>query len=176
MCHDDLAFVRSVVGFLTTDRWRSAGINCEFEIEDRKLDTGTIEAVPVRLDDVDNGSADVGSDIETDAEIFLEFRKVALTVPYMNISADVEEGCGGMANGFTKLLELEDTLVNVIAVIHCDIAVDRLRTPYFGWNIDGEGTGSRLGKRSRKIGVGIGQGIRYTGRKEQGRRKGRRLG
>jgi hypothetical protein len=41
------------------------------------------------------------------------------------------------------LLEFENTVVEVVAVVHWDIPVDWFRAPDFGWDVDGEGTGER---------------------------------
>jgi hypothetical protein len=101
----------------------------------------------VRLDDVDNGSADLGSNISPDEEVLGKFRKVARAIPYMNVSSDVGERFRRMAEGFAKLFEFKNGLVDVVAVVEWDVSVDGLGAPYFRGNVDGEGTGSRAERR-----------------------------
>ena len=77
-----------------------------------------------------------------------------------------------MVDGFPVLLKLKDTVVNVIAVIHGDVTVHRLGSPYFGWDVnnkrrrnrwarkEGRGQEGQRGRqeragRRRKIGVWI---------------------
>jgi hypothetical protein len=162
--HDDLAFVRSIVGLLATDGRRGAGIDSEFEVKDRKLDASAIEAVPMRFDDVDNGGANVGCDVRADGEVLCKFGKVSLAVPYMDVGADVGERFRWVAEGFAKLLEFEDAVVNIIAVVHRNVTVNRLRAPDLGRNVDGKGTGCRTEERR-----GIGKRVRWRNGQRAGR-------
>ena len=153
--HDDLTLVRSVVGFLAADRRRGASVDSKFEIENRKLDACAVEAVPVRLNDVDDSGADLGSNIEANDEVLGKFWKVSFTIPQVDVGADVGKRFRWVAEGSAELFELEDALVKVVAVIHGDIAVDRFGAPYLGWNIDDKGTskwGKRVGRWNRRSG------------------------
>jgi hypothetical protein len=47
------------------------------------------------------------------------------------------------------LFKFEDAVVNVVAIVHRDVAIHRLRTPNLGWNVDDKGPGSRLERRDK---------------------------
>jgi hypothetical protein len=72
--HDDLAFVGPIMGLLAADRRRGTGIDGKFEIQDRKLDTGAVEAIPMGFNDVDDGLAGFRSNVEADNKILVELR------------------------------------------------------------------------------------------------------
>ena len=57
---------------LAADRWRGAGINGKFEVEDRKLDACTVKAIPVGFDDVNDSLVDLRSNIEADNKVLVE--------------------------------------------------------------------------------------------------------
>jgi hypothetical protein len=115
----------------------------------------------VRLDDSDDVSTDSRGNVGADDEILLEFRKIALSVPKVNIGANINERFGRVADGITELLKFEDAVVDVVAVIHRNITVDGLGSPNFGRDFDHKSTRTRLRKRQRQsiIVVGIGVGI-----------------
>jgi hypothetical protein len=72
--HDDLAFVRPVMRFLATDGRRGASVDSNFEVQNRELDASTIEAVPIRLDDVDNCLAShKGNSVKAEDKVLREF-------------------------------------------------------------------------------------------------------
>jgi hypothetical protein len=81
MLHDNLAFVGTVVGFLAACRRRPTSVDGKFEMEDGKLDTSRIEAVPMRLDDTDNGGADSGVDGRPNNKALGEFGDITIVVP-----------------------------------------------------------------------------------------------
>ena len=56
--------------------------------------------------------------IRTDNEILVEFRKVTLAIPEMDVRASIGEGNGRVADGFTVTLKKEHTLISVAAVLH----------------------------------------------------------
>ena len=143
MGHDDLAFVRSVVRLLAADGRRGAGIDSKFKVQDGVFDSCAVEAVPMRFDDVNDGGAGLGGNVEADDEVLGEFGEVSFSVPDMDVSADVGKGLRWMAEGLAELLEFENTVVEVVAVVHWDIPVDWFRAPDFGWDVDGEGAGER---------------------------------
>lgn len=146
MRHDDGTFVGSIARFLAADGRGSAGVNGKFEVEDRKFDAGTVEAIPMGLDDVDDGFASFRGDIDAYDEVLVELWQVALALPKMDVSADVDKGFRGMADGLAKLLEFEYALVDVIAVVHWNVAVDGLGAPDLGWDFDHQSTSQRKGR------------------------------
>jgi hypothetical protein len=140
LLHDNLALVRPIMRLLATDGRRGAGVDCEFEIQNWELNASSIEAVPVRLDDVDNSSTNFGGNVDADDEVLSKLGEIALALPYMDIGADVDERFRRMADGFTKLLEFENALVDVVGVVHWNILVNRLGSPDLRWYFDDEST------------------------------------
>jgi hypothetical protein len=55
-------------------------------------DTSRVKAIPIRLNDGDNASRDSRIGIRTDDKILVEFRKVTLVIPEMDVRASVGEG------------------------------------------------------------------------------------
>jgi hypothetical protein len=172
MFHDDLAFVGTVVRFLAAYRRRGASIDGKFKIENGKSDASRIETVPMRLDDRDDRRADGRVDGRPDNKILGEFSDVAIVVPLMDIRANVGKWCRRMTDGAAVLFEEEDTLINVVAVIHGNVMVGRFGAPELGRNSNNEGAGGGRGSRSggtrwRKLGSGKRRGRRSsrTGRK-----------
>lgn len=51
-----------------------------------------------------------------------------------------------MADRFAVLFELEDTVVDIITIVHRNVTIDGFRTPYFRWHIDDKSTGSRASR------------------------------
>ena len=74
MRHDDGTFMGSIARFLAADGRGGASVDGKFEVEDRKLDAGTVEAVPMGLDDVDDGLSCGWSNMRPDNKVFVEFR------------------------------------------------------------------------------------------------------
>jgi hypothetical protein len=159
--HDDLALMRAIPRLLAADRRRSTSIDGEFKIQNGKLDASAIKAVPVRFNDINNGSANCRVDVGTNIEVLGKFGKVTLTIPEMNIGTDVGEGLRWMANGFAILFKLEDALVDIVTVVDRNVTVDRLGAPYLGRDVNGEGTGSRAGRRKR-VGARVRQQSRQS--------------
>jgi hypothetical protein len=114
--HNDLAFMRAIMGFFAADGRGTTGINDKFEVEDRVFDTSRVETVPMGLDDVDNGGTNDGVDIWRDVKNFGELREIACAVPKVDVSASVFEWGGGVADGFPVLKEEENIVINVIGV------------------------------------------------------------
>jgi hypothetical protein len=161
--HNDFAFMGPIMGFFAADSRGSAGINGEFKVEDRVLDTSGVETVPMGLDDVDDGGTNGGIDVGRDVEIFGEFREIACAIPEVDVSASVFERFGGVANGFAVLREEEDAVIDVVGVVHVDVAVDGFGAPDLRGNVDHKQTGSRRGRggeRGRVRGVSRKNGSR----------------
>jgi hypothetical protein len=134
--HDDLALVRPVVRFLTADRRGSTGVNSEFKIQDWVLDTSRVETVPMGFDDGGDGSTRSRVDIGADHKILGELGEVTVTVPKVDVGANIDKRRRRVANSATILLEFEDSVVNVIAVVQWNVTVDWLGSPYLGRDFD----------------------------------------
>jgi hypothetical protein len=139
--HDDLAFVGPVVWFLAACRRRAASVDGELKMEDGKLDAGGVEAVPMRLDDRDDGSADSGVDGRPDNKTLGEFSDIAVVVPQVEVGARVGKWCRRMADSTTVLFKNEHALVDVVTVIHGDALIVRLGAPKFGRDSNDERAG-----------------------------------
>jgi hypothetical protein len=151
MFHDDLALVRPAMWFLATHRRRAAGVDSEFEMKDGKLDASGVKAVPMRLDDGDDGGADSGSDGRPNNKILGEFIDVAVVVPQVDVGARIGEWCGRVTDGTTVLFEQEDALIDIVAAVHGNALIGRLGAPKFGRNSNDKRTGGA--NRSRIIKV-----------------------
>jgi hypothetical protein len=55
--HDNLTLVRPMMGLLAADWSGTTRVDAEFEMEDRKLNAGRTEAVPMGFDDGGDGRA-----------------------------------------------------------------------------------------------------------------------
>jgi hypothetical protein len=55
-------------------------------------DTSRVKTIPIRLNDGDNASTDSRIGIRTDDKILVEFRKVTLVIPEMDVRVSVGEG------------------------------------------------------------------------------------
>lgn len=124
------------MGLLTADRWRSTGVNSKFEVKNRELDAGTVETIPMGFNDVDNGGAGGKINIKTDDKVLVKFRLVARALPLVNVGANVDEGFRRVADGAAELLKLENTLIDVVTVVHRNVTVNGLGTPNLGWDFD----------------------------------------
>ena len=60
MLHNDFAFVRTVVWFAATNGRGAAGVDTKFEIEDGEANAFGREAVPMRLDNIDDSGSTRG--------------------------------------------------------------------------------------------------------------------
>ena len=127
--HNDLAFMGPITRLPAADWWRPASINSEFEMKDGFHDASRIKAIPIGLNDGDNASTDSRIGISTDNEILVKFRKVTLAIPEMDVRASFGEGNGRVADGFAVTFKNEHTLINVVTVLHRDIAIKRFRSP-----------------------------------------------
>jgi hypothetical protein len=134
---------------LAADRRRGAGFNGKFEVKDGKLDAGTIEAIPMRLDDVYDSFTNLWGNIDTDNEVFVELRQVTLTLPEMDVGADIDKRFGRVADGLAKLFKFKDALIDVIAIIHWNIAVNGLGAPDLRRNLDHQGVSEWRGRGGR---------------------------
>jgi hypothetical protein len=105
MLHNDFAFVRTVVWFAATNGRGAAGVDTKFEIEDGEANAFGIEAVPMRLDNIDDSGANRGRSGRVNDKILREFGRVAGRIPQMDIGASVDKGNNGMVNGATIMFE-----------------------------------------------------------------------
>lgn len=106
------------------------------------MNAGRAETVPMQFDDGNNGRAGgrvkgrVNGRVKGRAnnKVFREFGEITFAIPKVNVGASVGERRGRMADRMTDrmtvLLEKgEDAIFDVIAVIHGDTTVDRVRAP-----------------------------------------------
>jgi hypothetical protein len=148
--------MRSVVRFLAADGGGSAGVNRKFKVQNWELDASAVEAIPIGRDDVDDAVTDFWSYVEADDEVLGEFREVTFLFPDMYVGADIDERFWRVANSFPILLEFEYALVDVVAIVHRNVFVNRLWAPDFRRDFDyqsssirGDGwRGGRSGGRS----------------------------
>jgi hypothetical protein len=145
--HDNFAFVRPVAGFLAADRRRATSVDGEFEVEDGFLHTSFVEAVPVALDDGNDRSFDDRICIGADYKILLELSEVTVAIPMLNISCVTAYGKGlsWVTKGFTVLLELENIVVDIVAVVKRNVLIDGFGAPNLGWNVDNKVASGRGG-------------------------------
>ena len=61
------------MGFLTTNWSRSASVDSKLEVQNRELDTSLVEAVPVRLDNVNDGLSNIRCNIRPNDKVLGEF-------------------------------------------------------------------------------------------------------
>ena len=61
----------------------------------------------------------------------------------MDVRASVEEGSGGMTDGFAVTFNKEYTLINVVPVVHRDVTIGRFGSPQLGRNINDKGISGR---------------------------------
>jgi hypothetical protein len=141
--HDNLTLVRPIMGLLATDGGRTTSVDGEFEVEDRKLNAARIEAVPMGFDDGDDGRAGGRVNSRTDNKVIGEFGEVPSAVPKVKIGAIVGERGRGMTNRTSVLLKKKDAIVNIVAVVHGNVAIDRLRAPELRGNVDDERRSNR---------------------------------
>jgi hypothetical protein len=143
--HDNLTLVRPIMGLLATNGGGTTSADGEFEVEDRKLNAGRIEAVPMGFDDGNDGRADGRVNSRTDNKVLGEFGKVLSAVPKVKIGAIVGERGRGMTNRTAVLLKKKDAIVDIVAVVHGNVAIDRLRAPDLRGDVDDE----RMSNRAR---------------------------
>ena len=108
--------------------------------------------------------ASFGCNIGANDEVLGEFREVPVIVPKVDIGACVNERGRGVADCFPVLLKLKDAVVNVVAVVHWDVAVRRLGAPHLAWDVDYKSWDSRWGA-GRRSGKTRGRGFREAGRR-----------
>jgi hypothetical protein len=163
--------VRPIMGLLATNGGGTTSVDGEFEVEDRKLNAGRIEAVPMGFEDGDDGRAGGRVDSRTDNKVLGEFGKVPSAVPKVKIGAIIGERGRGMTNRTAVLLKKKDAIVNIIAVVHGNAAIDRLRAPELRGDVDDE----RMSNRARiKMIIKIGDaGSRQEGKWERRRNNNR---
>jgi hypothetical protein len=106
----------------------------------------------VRLDDVDDSLTGCWGHVKANDKVLFKFRKIASTVPKVNVGANIGEGFGRMTNGGTELFEFEDAVVNIVAIIHGNITINRLGTPYFRRYFDDKDRRGRQGRRQSRSG------------------------
>jgi hypothetical protein len=95
----------------------------------------------VRLDDVDDSLTGCWGHVKANDEVLFKFRKIAGTVPKVNVGANIGEG-----------FEFEDAVVNIVAIIHGNITINRLGTPYFRRYFDDKDRRGRQGRRQSRSG------------------------
>ncbi len=105
MLHYDFAFVRTVVWFTATNGRGAASVDTKFEIEDGEATAFGIEAVPMRLDNINDSGANRGRSGRVNDKILREFGRVAGRMPQMDIGASVDKGNNGLVNGATIAFE-----------------------------------------------------------------------
>ena len=98
-------------------------------MKDGSHDASRVKAIPIGLNDGDNASTDSRFGIRIDNEILVKFRKVTLAIPEMDVRVSVGEGNRRMADGFAVTFKKEDTLANVVSVLHKDVAIKGFRLP-----------------------------------------------
>ena len=103
--------------FLAADWGGSAGVNRKFKVQNWELDASAVEAIPIGRDDVDDAVTDFWGYVEANDEVLGEFREVTFLFPDMYIGANIDERFGRVANSFPMLLEFEDALVDVVAIV-----------------------------------------------------------
>ena len=79
----------------------------------------------------------------------------------MDMGVDVDVRLGRMADGFAILLEL----VYIVNIIHCIIAVGRLRTPNLGRYVNDKSMG--INRNKSRHGIGIGMNISWRSTRRQ---------
>jgi hypothetical protein len=162
--HDNFAFVRTAAGFLAANGRRATSVDGEFKVEDGFLHTSFVEAVPVALDDCnDDRSFEDRIGIGADYKILLELREVTVAIPTLNVSCVTAYGKGlsWATKGFTVLLELENIVIDIVAVVKRNVLIDGFGAPNLGWNVDNKVASGRSGRRQRwNVGIGGGRGRR----------------
>ena len=163
MLHDNVAFMRPVAWFLAANRRRATSVDGKFKVEDGFLHTSFVKAVPVALDDGNDRSFDDRIGIGADYKILLELGKVMVTIPTLNISFVAADGKGlrWVTKSFTVLLELENIVIDIVAVVKWNVLIDGFGAPNLGWNVDNKVASGRSGRRQRwNVGIGGGSGRR----------------
>ena len=143
----------SIARFPAADWGGSTSVDCKLEVQDGQFNACTVEAIPVRLDYIDNGLADIRGSIRSDDKVLVEFREVSVKHPCVDVGTVVDKGLWGSAYGFAILLEFKDAVVNVVAVVHGNVAVQWLRAPYLGRNIDDKGRQGKVVRRGKVRGA-----------------------
>ena len=114
-------------------------------------DASRVKAIPIGLNDGDNASTDSRFGIRTDNEILVKFRKVTLAIPEIDVRASVKEGNRRVADGFAvTFFKKEHTLINVITVLHRDVAIKGFRSPKLRRNGNDKDRGRRKNRRGRQ--------------------------
>ena len=125
-----------------------------------------LEAVPVGLDDIDEGLPNIRGNIGINNKVLGKFGKIPVADPMMDVGSSMGEGYGGVTDCFPVLFEFEDATVDVITVVHGNVMVHRFGSPYLGWHINN--------KSRRKGGKGCESGrarvLMIMGRKRQSRK------
>jgi hypothetical protein len=138
MGHDDGALVGSIVRLVATNRRRTAGIDAEFEAKERVVYALGVKAIPVGMENGDDFGADGRANGVADNKVFREFSGVASRIPGTDIGTVVGKHKRGFDDSFAVLLKEEYTFVNVVAIIHGDILIERLRAPKLRGNFNDE--------------------------------------
>jgi hypothetical protein len=196
MLHDNFAFMRPIAGLPARNGGKSTSVDGEFEVEDSFLDTSFVKAIPIALDDADDRSFDNRIGVGANYKMILELGEATVSIPMMNIGLLAADGerLSWMTEWFTILLEFENIVINVVAVVKWNVLIDRFGAPNLGWNVDnevascwskrrhrrdvriGDVSGRRLQKKwSRKI-VGGRRNQENKQREGRGKREGRDIG
>jgi hypothetical protein len=145
MLHDNLTLVRPTMGLLAADWSGTTSGDGEFEMEDRELNASRTETVPMGFNDGDDGRAGGRVNSRTDNKVLGEFGKVPSAVPKVKVGAIVGERCRGMTNRTAVLFKKKDAVVDVVAAVHGNAAIDRLWAPELRGDVDDQ----RMSNRAR---------------------------
>ena len=93
-----------------------------------------------------------GSASEPTTKFLFQFRKVTLAIPEMDVRTSVGERGGRMTGGFAVLFKKEYVLVNVVTVIHRNVAIGRFESPKLRRNFNAKDmSGRKEARRTKEI-------------------------
>ena len=127
--HNNCTLVRAVMGLFATDRWGGASIDSKFEAKDGIFDAFRVKTVPMIFNDRYNGRSGRGVNIGRNDKILGKLKRVAGLIPEMYVGTWIGERGGRDADCFSKFFKEKYRFVNVITVVHGDIAVSRFGAP-----------------------------------------------
>ena len=139
LSHNDLAFMGPITRLPAANWWQPTSINSEFEMKDGFHDVSRIKAIPIGLNDGDNVGTYSRIGISTDNEILFKFREVMLAIPEMDV-----------ADCFAVTFKKEHTLIDVVTVLHRDVAIKRFGSPQLRRNGNDKDRGGRKNRRDRQ--------------------------
>ena len=118
---------------LTTADWRGgAGVDTKFETKDGAANAFVIKAIPVFMDRVGKGGAQIVRKVRGDCDVFIELGLVAVGVPEVNIGPGrYSFGSRSSGKGFAVTLENKNAVVDFSTVVEWLIVVAGFGTPDF---------------------------------------------